>query len=432
MFRFLHGRTPPTHEDCLTLNVWTPGRPTGESWPVFVWLYGGGWAMGFASQGELDGATLAANEKMIVVTLNYRLGSLGWLYHPALNELGGGEFGNRGLLDQVAALRWVRDNAAALGGDPARVTIAGQSAGALSVVHLLASPLSEGLFRGAIVQSAPLGEPMSSPDQGSRWAEDLNRVATGRDGFDLVGLRQVGAGELVESHEKLLGAPPWKGTPGGARPTLDSATIPLTPEDTADVRTGIDVIVGTTAEETTYLYRPGARGRAETESELISRVTGLPGIGDPHETVAAHRAQAIRDGASSDPQSLLIRISTDLRYTEPARRWARRRASAGGRVYLYRVDHRGPDPDFGAGHTVDVPLVFGTYATDPVARRLTGGGPASAAASTVISRAWGSFVRGEAPGWPPVGARDEATMAVFGADNAVSDPHPHETFAVTQ
>jgi para-nitrobenzyl esterase len=141
----------PTNEDCLTLNVWTPASSSGQRWPVMVWVHGGGFANG---SGDLyEAQRLVTRGNIIVVTVNYRLGALGFLAHPALGA--NGAVGNYGLADQQAALRWVRDNIADFGGDPGRVTLAGESAGAMSVCDHMVAPGSVGLFRAAIIQSGP-------------------------------------------------------------------------------------------------------------------------------------------------------------------------------------------------------------------------------------------------------------------------------------
>src|SRR5690606_37680695 len=139
-------------EDCLTLNVWAPGE--AKNLPVMVWIHGGALLRGGSSEPMYDGTKLA-QQGIVVVSINYRLGLLGFFAHPALSaESAQGVSGNYGLLDQIEALRWVRDNIARFGGDPAQVTIAGESAGGLSVVALVASPLAHGLYSKAIVQSA--------------------------------------------------------------------------------------------------------------------------------------------------------------------------------------------------------------------------------------------------------------------------------------
>lgn len=145
--------TSAVSEDCLYLNVWTPAKTSGEKLPVLVWIHGGGFSGGSASVPIYDGSKLAA-KGVVVIAINYRLGLYGFLAHPALTaESPAHASGNYGLLDQVAALQWIKANVAAFGGDPDRVTIAGQSAGAMSVHHLIASPLAKGLFAQAIAQS---------------------------------------------------------------------------------------------------------------------------------------------------------------------------------------------------------------------------------------------------------------------------------------
>jgi para-nitrobenzyl esterase len=140
-------------EDCLYLNVWTPAKGPGERLPVMVWIHGGGFNFGSSSLPEYDGRNLAG-KGVVVVTLNYRLGPLGFLVHPLLSrESPEGTSGNYALLDQIAALKWVQRNITAFGGNPDRVTIFGQSAGSRSVSLLMISPLSAGLFHGAIAQS---------------------------------------------------------------------------------------------------------------------------------------------------------------------------------------------------------------------------------------------------------------------------------------
>lgn len=151
-----------TSEDCLYLNVWSPAETPGERLPVMVWIHGGAFRTGAGSQAVYDGVNLAEKD-VVVVTINYRLGPLGFFAHPLLTEESpNGSSGNYGLLDQVAALEWVERNIASFGGDPDNVTVFGESAGAMSICDLMASPLAEGLFDRAIVQSGPFLD-MGSP-----------------------------------------------------------------------------------------------------------------------------------------------------------------------------------------------------------------------------------------------------------------------------
>ena len=205
-------------EDCLYLNVWTPARTAAEKLPVMVWIYGGGFQAGSASEPRQDGGQLA-RKGVVVVSLNYRLCVFGFLAHPDLTrESGRGASGNYGLMDQVAALRWVRDNVAGFGGDPGNVTIFGESAGSLSVSALVASPLARGLFQRAIGESgAYLGrlalEPQTlaaSEDGGAKFATSLGAAS-------LADLRAKPAGDVLQAALKFQ---PW------FAPTIDGYVLP--------------------------------------------------------------------------------------------------------------------------------------------------------------------------------------------------------------
>jgi para-nitrobenzyl esterase len=176
-------------EDCLYLNVWTPAKSRNEKLPVMFWIHGGAFTQGSSSLPLYNGAALSA-KGIIVVSVNYRLGVYGFLAHPELSaESPEHASGNYGLLDMVAALRWVRDNIAALGGDPSRVTIVGQSAGAASVHHLIASPLAKGLFSQAIAQSGS-GMGLSVPDRAVAEATGKGLSDAG-DPLNIAGLRKL-------------------------------------------------------------------------------------------------------------------------------------------------------------------------------------------------------------------------------------------------
>jgi len=274
---------------------------------------------------------------VVVVTFAYRLGSLGWLATAP----------NRGLLDHVAALEWVREHIAAFRGDPERVTMGGQSAGAANVADLLACPAAEGLFTRAILHSPPLPEACNDPERGLRWARDLAARV------DLDGPAEA----IVAAHEALLSDGEWRGSRGAAWPTRDPSTLPFAPLERV-ARPEIPVLVGTTRDEATFLLRTGGR---DAPDELVERVT------------------------------------REL-FTEPTQRWARERAAAGGRVHLFRIDHGSPDPRLGALHTVDVPLLFGTYGTEVGAHYLADDEDTHRVSGR-MQREWGRFLHGDSPSW---------------------------------
>jgi para-nitrobenzyl esterase len=335
--RFAWGEIPRADEDCLYLNVWTPASGDG-GWPVLVWSIGGGWTIGWAGSGLYDGALLAAAAQAVVVTFGYRLGSLGWAY------------GNWGLLDHVAVLEWVAREIAAFGGDPGRVTMAGQSAGAGNVADLLVCRAASGLFSRAILHSPPLPECCGDPSARARWEHDLG-VSRASDAF-----------EVVARHEALLCEPPWRGTRGAAMPTADPQVLPVSPVEAFDARLDIPILAGTMRDEATFLLRTGGR---DASDEQVRRVG----------------------------EHLFI---------EPTERWARARAAAGGCVDLFRIDFMSPDPRLGALHTIDVPLLFGTFLTHGVARHFVADDERTRAVSEWMQHEWARFLHGEQLGWGAV------------------------------
>ena len=201
-----------TSEDCLTLNVWSGARNPNERRPVMVWIHGGGFYGGSASQPDFDGRVLA-REGVVVVTINYRLGVFGFLAHPELTKESEHQVsGNYGLLDQIAALRWVKDNIAAFGGDPNRVTIFGESGGARSVCFLMVSPLAKGLFHRAIVQSGSLyrgiGHLKKSHDGLPPMEMEGVRIAKQLGCTTLKELRQKKAEEIIQILNRNHSPPP--------------------------------------------------------------------------------------------------------------------------------------------------------------------------------------------------------------------------------
>ena len=366
--RFTHGPMPPTSEDCLNLNVYTPSLSPEHPRPVMVWLHGGGFAIGHAGASLYHGGWLAAKADAVVVTVNYRLGSLGWLWHPDL----GTPAGNWGLLDQIAALEWVRVNIASFGGDAGRVTVAGQSAGALCAIDLLAAPAADGLFNRTILQSPPLGDLIQPADLAMRWAETL---------ADPTELRSLPAGRIVALHEELLERPEYRGTRGGALPTLDPQIVPVSPAANPGISRDVDVLIGHTADEGTFFF--DAPWRPAPPPERVPDIVAhlYPGE-DPHEVL---------DRYDSD----LVAVATDAIVAGPLARWADARAAAGGRVSRYVVDHPGAGPQLRATHTVEVPLLFGTWGDGGPGERLGGQAPGAGEVAEELVGRWARFLHGE-------------------------------------
>src|SRR5216683_62402 len=222
----LAGRRLSMSEDCLTLNIWSPGADE-QLRPVLVWIHGGGWLIG---SGRLhDGTSLATLGDVVVVTLNYRLGAFGFLHLAELDGEAYAASGNCGILDQVAALQWVQDNIAAFGGDPHRVTVFGESAGAMSIGTLLALPAAQGLFQQAILQSGTVG-PVRSSTEATTLARTFLKILDVRPEA-LSTLEQISAERLVETASAL---PDWQGTTGKGdmihfAPVIDGVILPQSP-----------------------------------------------------------------------------------------------------------------------------------------------------------------------------------------------------------
>jgi para-nitrobenzyl esterase len=393
--RFTHGLIAATSEDCLNLNVYAPALEGSR--PVMVWLHGGGFAIGHAGASLYHGARLAAAADVVVVTANYRLGSLGWLGHPDLAAQAGAPAANWGLLDQIAALEWVRENISAFGGDPGRVTVAGQSAGALCAIDLLAAPAAQGLFRRVILQSPPLGDLIQSPEVASRWAEALADAAGG--GLEL--LRSLPAERLVELHEELLERPEWRGTRGGALPTLDAASLPISALETPAVSPEVEVLAGHTADEGTFFFDSPWRPPPPA-ARVPDIVAHLYPDQAPDEVLRRHGGD-------------LAAVATEAMVAGPLAAWCQARAAAGPRVYRYRFDHPGGGPSLRATHTAEVPLLFGTWADGEAGERLGGQASGVAPVADALLSAWGAFLHGKGPGWQPLmsgGAPPE--VGVFG------------------
>jgi para-nitrobenzyl esterase len=406
-----HGPLPRTGDDCLSVNVWSPlGSAPESARPVLVFIHGGGWALGWGSNPLLDGTHLAAALDAVVVTMNYRLGSLGWLWRPDPDGDPQQAAGNWGLLDQLAALRWVAEHIAAFGGDPGRVTLAGESAGAGSALHLLAHRATEGLFHRVIAQSPPLHELVIDTERGRTWTEAL----VAKLGGDVDHARGLPAEEIVDAHEELLGDPAFRGTRGGAMPIIDPASLPVDPAAAPGARAEIPVLIGTNADEGTFFFRAGGRRADPDDDRLSQMVAHLAHVSHPESLIEQARA----DG-HTDNNDVLCAIVTEAWFAGPVRQWSAARTAAGGTVHRYRIDQPAAEADLGATHSLSVPLLFASWRDGGVPARLAGDGPATAAVSAAMAADWGRFIHGQDLEWPALtGAPAEAEpLAVYGDED---------------
>ena len=382
------GPLVPEHkdEDCLRLSIWSPG--TRGRRPVMVWLHGGGYTHGSGSQAIYDGSNLAAECDVVVVTVNHRIGVLGFL---DVEEFFGPDYassGTVGMLDLVAALRWIRDNIAGFGGDPRSVTTFGQSGGGWKQSVLMAMPSADGLFARAILQSGAQLRAISR-HTASRFSELLVE----RLGGSPAALLKVSADDLVRASESLLAG----FIPGPAHligPVMDGSALPGEPEPAVFGFRGVSVpiIVGTTQDEGSIFLA----GRQQRDADLIAAVAGLLGEGSedllaPYEAarlvVAAYRETRPADG----PDHLYQSIYGDWRFLLPAMRFAEGHTAAGrGPAYVYRFARRS-DPVLGAYHFAEVPLLFGPARSEDAERD---------ALAERMKAAWTSFARDGQPTGP--------------------------------
>lgn len=393
----------PTSEDCLSLNVWSPAA--ARKAPVMVWIHGGALLTG-SSREELYDARRLAERGVVVVSINYRVGALGYLAHPALSAENNGLSGNYGLLDQIAALNWIKANIAAFGGDPANVTIAGESAGALSVAYLMTAPPARGLFHKAIAQSAytittpALKTSVYGQPSGEAMGE---RVAAALKAPDLAALRAMDAQKLTEG-AAAAGFQPWG---------LVDGTI--LPEQLVDAFDGgrqarVPVLAGFNQGEIRSLriLAPSAPADAATyEAAIRTRLGELSAA-----FLQLYPAATYRES--------ILATTRDALYGWTSERIVRRQAERGQPSYLYLWDHGYPAMDeagLHAFHASELPYIFGTLSrTGSYWPRIPATTRERSLSNAMIDY-WTSFAatgvpraKG-APAWPPF--RDGRTVMHF-------------------
>lgn len=391
------GALRETSEDCLQLNVWVPEEAAAQhaKLPVLVWIHGGGFYQGSGADDLYDAAKLARRAGLLVVTLNYRLGALGFSSHPALVEAGRAALPSMGLLDQRAALQWVQRNIAAFGGDPDNVTLDGESAGAWSIYSHLAMPGSRGLFARAIVQSGATDDALYfTPAQANAQGVELARRVGCLDGDAAAVarcLRGKPAAELVSAlpyrRGLLLQPGVWWG------PTVDGAELPRRP--LAAIAAGdfakVPLLLGTARDEGTIHTFSFDEVTPDELAWFLASTFG--------ERVAAAALPFYTAGAyAQDGKAALTDVVTYGIFRCNARRTARAAAAHGVPVYLYEWAHALEGPPaaraFGATHGIDLFFVFGNVSMG------LGAGAAEQPLVQLVQDLWGSFARGGAPRAP--------------------------------
>jgi para-nitrobenzyl esterase len=409
-------KEPPYSENCLVLNVWTPAVKDGRKRPVMVYSHGGGFVTGSGGSKDTDGSRLAATYDVVVVTTNHRLGLLGYLY---LGELGGAEYatsGNQGMLDIVAALRWVRSNIEAFGGDPGNVMICGESGGGFKVGTLLAMPAARGLFHKASIESGSSLRRLSKDAATELARRVLSGLGVGP--HELHKLADVPADAFVKIQ---LQAEPRIG------PVVDGSVLPHHPFDPVApaIAAGIPLFVGFNKDEATFFEREHPDTFNLDEATLLTRVRSV--LGDQ-----AGRAIAVYREVypQASPAELYIAIETAYRFGSDTITLAQRKAAQPAPVYLYRYDYPSNKPidktdwTLRAGHATEIAVKF--YNHDIPA--LEGDGPGLSEAARNFATLWTSFARTGNPGgpglpdWPRYDSRRRATMLINTHCQVVDDP----------
>jgi para-nitrobenzyl esterase len=384
----------PESEDCLYLNIYTPATD-GERRPVLFWIHGGGFSHGSGSQPSYNGGPLAERGDVVVVSINYRLGALGYLY---LGNHGGAAWGaanNAGQLDQIAALRWVRDNIAAFGGDPAQVTIFGESAGAVAVSTLLAMPEARGLFSKAIAQSGTANRLHNTDSAAAVTARYLETL--GVPDADPHALRSAAV-------EALLRA---QGPRGPLSPVVDGRSLPQ--RALSAVREGvareIPLLLGTNRDEQ-KLYVSVPRSPIDDESLARQVREQLPrGAAErAGDVIAAYRKSRVARGLPANNHDIADAVATASRFRIPATRLCEAQRMHQPRTFLYQFDWESPARrgELGACHGLEVPFVWGMVGKNGNPG-FTGSGPDAEELSEQMMDAWLAFAKSGNPSHPGIG-----------------------------
>jgi len=415
---------PVEGEDCLVLNVFTPGVGDNRKRPVMVWLHGGGFSTGSGSSPLYDGASLAHTHDVVLVSINHRLNVFGFTY---LAEAAGSDFalsGEVGMLDVVAALQWVRDNIDRFGGDPNLVTIFGQSGGGRKVATLMSMPGAKGLFHRAIIESGAvlrLTEPKDAAHDTQLLLDELGLKAG-----QIRELQAVPVERLIAANTAIAGKIPVR-EPGMTpnSPTIDGKVLPHHPWDPAApaLSAGIPLLIGYAHTEETLYDRPTPETLALDEAGLRKRAATRLG-GDPDAVIQAFRTAH----PEATPWDLYILIATDHPRGTYTRELAKRKAAqAGARAFVYRFDWETPE---GGGHmrsphTIEIPFVFNNI---KIAGPLISKMPEAYALADKASSAWVAFARTgdpntpKLPKWPSYSATSRDTMLFNNESRIVQDP----------
>lgn len=414
---------PAYSEDCLVLNVWTPAVRDGRKRPVIFYNHGGGFLTGSGASADADGANLARDFDVVVVASNHRLGALGYLYLGALAPDDYPDAGNLGVLDIVAALRWVQHNIAAFGGDPGNVLVFGESGGGMKTSALCAMPAARGLFHKVGIMSGPMLRASSTGDaaQLTRAYLKLLGIAPG----DVHRLADVPAAQLIAAQRNVHVGPELAGPGLGVRtinfgPVRDGRNLTQHPFDPAPAPwlRDIPMVIGLCRDEARFFAMQSNATDIFTmsDADMVVRVRRELGDAFVDQLLPVMR----RNRPAATPTDLYVAL-TDARWWHQSISIAERKAAQGGApVFMYRYDYEsnvpipGTSQTLGAAHATDIPAFF----NNGDATGLMGNRPDRAAMAHIVAGFWAHFARGgrpSAPGqpvWPSYTAADRSTLAI--------------------
>ena len=418
---------PVLNEDCLTLNIWTPGADAGKR-PVLFWIHGGGFVGGSGSSAIYDGTHLARRGDVVVVSINYRLGALGFIN---LAEVTGGRIpatGNEGLEDQVFALEWVRDNIAAFGGDPSNITIFGESAGGMSVGALLAFPSARGLFHKAIPQSGAC-HTATTLSKATMIAEKLLGKLGISPNKDVQQLVDIPAADITAQAQRL--AAEESGLGMIFQPCIEGEQLSELPIES--VKRGcaddIAVLVGATRDEW-RLFDAMIPGYDKLTDANVKEALGNHGEHDLSFMFEPYQEMLRSVGREGLPVTVSSAVQSDRAFRIPAIRLAEALSDRGcdAYEYLFTVESPAMNGALGSCHAIDIGYVFGTHAVNKGAAAFFGGGEPNEQLAETVMDSWISFARSGRPNnplnnWKPY-ERGSRSTAVFGLPpTVVSDPY---------
>lgn len=425
-------RDRPTGDDWLTVNVWSPDADPAARRPVMVWIYGGAYKLGSSGDPAYDGRRLAGDGQVVLVTFNHRVGMEGFAHIE-------GAPANRGLLDQVAALEWVRDNIAGFGGDPGQVTVFGESAGAGSIGALMVMPRARGLFRRAIAQSVP-GTYFSvelASDVAAVLAAEVGLRPTSADlsGIDPHKLTAAGAGVSGRMAQYADRWGPIEHTPTPYSPVVDGDVLPTAPWEAlaAGAARDIELVTGHNRDEFRLFLATGDllgridEGMASAALRSMAPTPKGPGLKEARDGGIVAREAAYRAAyPHASAEKLFELVHSDWLFRMPSLHLAEAHVAGGGRAYMYDLTWTAPSAGglLGACHGLDIPLVFGSYAG--LGQSLIGPDPTpeAEALSAHFRTAWTAFATTGDPGWSPYDPERRLTRVFDVTPTEV--PYPEE------